>query len=310
METRHLVASALLSLVVLCGAGWLIESRRAARLAGRVEVSTTRLEEERDRARSALDALRSDLDASSAQIEEQELRLRELERQLTELGARVRELAEAPRASAARSDPGPALDPPVEPTSGATELFPESAETAEARTIESSPYPFLAFDELPPHARDSYALWEDCALFLEYPENRWGRRKIGRVGFRKKVEGEWRFIPLDDENGPLVRKMAELTYEAEARMTANIAGLYRRGDGRRFSNEEAARLYVRGLGLSSRHPAVRIDPATGEAWVFAYDDVNEGIAQIRARRERIGEQLVRGSSGSYGATWIEADPAR
>jgi len=175
---------------------------------------------------------------------------------------------------------------------------------------ETSNYPFLLYEDLPETARESLENWQDRALFMAYPQNRWGIEKVGRVGYMKKHDQfGWRWEYLDESNTPGIQRMAELTYDMYAEIESNIESLYLAGRGERFPTRHLAEEFVRGLEKKGEGPTIRVDPATGEAWVFPWEQVRgtSRVQSILEERNRLGRELLGGESGRVGSGWVDAD---
>lgn len=194
------------------------------------------------------------------------------------------------------SDPEPTISPV------------ERAARIEAEIVASSALPFLRFDQLPVRIREEQPQSRNRALFLEYPENRWGEDDIGIVRYRVKdpdPEGIWPLAPLlDDENAPLLLRYAEIVFEMQTLLEERIERLVDQGRFRKVADRAAAHAHIRSLGSPVPGPSVRIDPETGEAYVFDWHDVHGDLnwESLVAEKEKIGKQLV-GRNGSHGVLW-------
>lgn len=179
----------------------------------------------------------------------------------------------------------------------------ESARAAEEVAVESSPYPFLAFSDLSAELKDELRDFEGRGLFIAYPENQWGLSYVGCVSVTAiGPHGPEREF-LDEENNLLLQRIGELAFDIKAAKEALLLEMHSMGECTRFPSEAAAREYLRTLLDNRSH--LRVDPRSGEAWIFAPDriDSDPRIHEMEREKSEFGRQLLKGRQGIFGVRW-------
>ena len=259
--------------------------------------------------RVARDA-RFEVSALSQRVDQHDLVLGDLESKLAELSARMdRSMTDLPttRENAAGEESVTPSDPGPSPTS--EDPTTDLARSQEIAALEASRYPLVLYEDLPERARAAFLNWKNRALFIEYPENRWGTRKFGRIGImRKDEEFGWGWEYLDENNTPTIRRLAELTYDMYAEIERNTELAFESGLGRRFASSREALDFIRNLAKPTKGPGMRVDPATGEAYVFPWETIHTPrVQELLEARNQLGKDLLDGGSGSVGSGWVDAE---